>query len=96
MKGVTSERALPSVPLLAHWNETSKSRQTLPRESLARAAKEGLRTGAEEGLTAVEVEGRGPHSTKGVPGAGRGWARALSVASWSILSALDFEDCSAS
>ncbi|MPC64159.1 hypothetical protein E2C01_058271 [Portunus trituberculatus] len=40
------------------------------RESLARAAKEGLRTGAAKGLTAVEVEGQG-----------RGRARALSVAS---------------
>ncbi|MPC67141.1 hypothetical protein E2C01_061307 [Portunus trituberculatus] len=69
--------------------------QNPPRESLARVAKEGLQVGAAEGLTAVEV-GRGPCSIKGMPGAGCGQARALSAASWSVLSALLFEDCSAS
>ena len=66
-----------------------------PRESLGRVGMGSHLAGAAGGLV-VEVEGRKPHPTNGVPVAGRGRARALRAASCWIISALFLEDWLAS
>ncbi|MPC46735.1 hypothetical protein E2C01_040461 [Portunus trituberculatus] len=96
MKGVTSERACPSIPLLAHRDEKSESRQNHPPEVPGTSSEGRSASWSSSGPDSCGGRRSGTTLHQGRAWARRGHARALSAASWSVLSALLFKNCSAS